>query len=141
EHRIKLFCLPPHTTHLLQPLDVGLFAPLQKFYGIAVDKVIRRGDIALHKGNFLPLYLEVREKAYTTPNIKASWETAGIWPFNPRKVLNRLPEYGYVEQTPNTAQCYEKNVIIEQSSNLLPQTPKSTSSMLRMVRQQHLKAK
>jgi len=27
-HDIVLFCLPPHSTHLLQPLGVGLFAPL-----------------------------------------------------------------------------------------------------------------
>ena len=30
---IIAYCLPPHSTHLLQPLDVGLFSPLQKAYG------------------------------------------------------------------------------------------------------------
>ena len=33
ENRIELFCLPAHTTHILQPLDVGLFGPLQSYYG------------------------------------------------------------------------------------------------------------
>lgn len=28
-HNIELFCLPPHTTHRTQPLDVGIFGPLQ----------------------------------------------------------------------------------------------------------------
>ncbi|OSD08324.1 DDE-domain-containing protein [Trametes coccinea BRFM310] len=28
ENNIHLFCLPPHTTHKLQPLDVGVFAQL-----------------------------------------------------------------------------------------------------------------
>jgi len=32
-HRIITYCLPSQTTHLLQPLDVGLFSPLQKAYG------------------------------------------------------------------------------------------------------------
>ena len=32
ESSIRLYCLPPHTTHLLQPLDVGLFGPLQHAY-------------------------------------------------------------------------------------------------------------
>jgi DDE superfamily endonuclease len=30
QHNIKLFCLPPHTTHHTQPLDVGVFGPLQQ---------------------------------------------------------------------------------------------------------------
>jgi hypothetical protein len=30
-HNIALFCLPPHSTHMLQPLDVGLFGPLQHY--------------------------------------------------------------------------------------------------------------
>jgi hypothetical protein len=31
-HRIHLFILPPHTTHMLQPLDKGIFGPLGKAY-------------------------------------------------------------------------------------------------------------
>lgn len=29
DHRITLMRLPPHTSHILQPLDVGLFGPLK----------------------------------------------------------------------------------------------------------------
>ena len=29
-NNVILFCLPPHTTHLLQPLDVAVFSPLKK---------------------------------------------------------------------------------------------------------------
>jgi len=36
EVNIKPNCLLPHGTHLLQPLDVGLFSPLEKAYGKAV---------------------------------------------------------------------------------------------------------
>ena len=27
---VHLVCLPPHTTHLLQPLDVGVYGPVKK---------------------------------------------------------------------------------------------------------------
>jgi DDE superfamily endonuclease len=30
--QILILVLPPHTTHRLQPLDVGLFSPLAKAY-------------------------------------------------------------------------------------------------------------
>lgn len=31
-NNVELFCLPPHTTHLLQPLDVVMFRPLKKSF-------------------------------------------------------------------------------------------------------------
>ena len=31
-HRIICVCLPPHSTHLLQPLDVGVFSQLNSEY-------------------------------------------------------------------------------------------------------------
>ena len=30
ENKIILFCLPPHATHVAQPLDVSFFGPLKK---------------------------------------------------------------------------------------------------------------
>ena len=32
QHNIHLLCLPAHTTHILQPLDIGLFSPLEAYY-------------------------------------------------------------------------------------------------------------
>ena len=32
DHNVVLFVLPPHTSHLTQPLDVGVFGPLKKLY-------------------------------------------------------------------------------------------------------------
>ena len=30
DHKVKLFCLPPNCTHIVQPLDVGVFGPAKK---------------------------------------------------------------------------------------------------------------
>lgn len=38
EHNIIVLCLPSHTSHVLQPLDVGLFAQLQRYYSAELDK-------------------------------------------------------------------------------------------------------
>jgi hypothetical protein len=32
KHNVVLFVLPPHTSHLTQPLDVGAFGPLKSMY-------------------------------------------------------------------------------------------------------------
>ena len=53
KNHIELFCLPPRTTHTLQPLDVGLFGPLQKYYARRVGGRRRLGMEAITKRNFL----------------------------------------------------------------------------------------
>jgi len=37
ETNIHILCLAAHPTHLLQPLDIGIFGPLQHYYGKAAD--------------------------------------------------------------------------------------------------------
>ena len=38
ENDIHLLCLPSHTSHLLQPLDVGVFKSLISFYSKVCEK-------------------------------------------------------------------------------------------------------
>lgn len=39
KNKIVPFCLPPHSTHLLQPLNVGLFGPSMHYYSEALDGI------------------------------------------------------------------------------------------------------
>ena len=54
DNNIQLFCLPPHSTHVLQPLDVGLFGPLQTYYSKGVEEHMRLGQESINKATFLP---------------------------------------------------------------------------------------
>jgi hypothetical protein len=38
-HHIIVLCLPPHTTHALQPCDVGVFSPLAAKWRALVSQV------------------------------------------------------------------------------------------------------
>ncbi len=49
ENRIELFCLPPHTTHKLQPLDVGVFGPLQKNWSRQCDEFLGQTGRGIQK--------------------------------------------------------------------------------------------
>jgi hypothetical protein len=53
KHKIQPFCLPSKSTHILQPLDVGLFSPLQKYYMNAVDNAGIISKERINKGVFL----------------------------------------------------------------------------------------
>ena len=59
------FYLPLHSTHLLQLLDVGLFRPLQHFYGIGIDEHFRDygESFGFAPQHFLPIYLKACRKA------------------------------------------------------------------------------
>jgi hypothetical protein len=87
-HDIVLFCLPAHTTYLLQPLDVGLFSPLQKYYGKFVEYYYLATNVGISHSQFLPIYKKARAKAYTRENIESGFSKTGIVPFNPRLLLD-----------------------------------------------------
>lgn len=91
ENNIHLISLPPHSLHLLQPLDVGLFGSLQHFYGKAADNYIRNSHCGILKGTFWGFYRAARKQAYTKLNIKNAFRATGIYPFNPNAVLTRFP--------------------------------------------------
>lgn len=88
-HEIYLICFPAHSTHLLQPLDVGLFSPLQHYYGKAADTHIRETRTGITKGMFSKFFTEAKSKAYSKETIEESFLTTGIHPLNPDKVLNK----------------------------------------------------
>jgi len=90
EKNIILFCLPSHSTHLLQPLDVGIFGPLQNSYGREVDKYSRDSEEGIKKSVFIPLLHDAGITAITKRNIEQAFATTGIVPFNPRRVYGKL---------------------------------------------------
>lgn len=85
EKRIIPFCLPPHTSHKLQPLNVGVFSALQHYYGEEVNKT----RVAIDKDLFPNLLARARRQACTTRNIKAGFRHSGIEPYNPIPCLEQ----------------------------------------------------
>lgn len=54
EEQIELYCLPPHTTHITQPLDVCLFRPLKaKFSELAMSLGYARKDLIIGKAKLV----------------------------------------------------------------------------------------
>jgi len=87
ENNIILCRLPSHTSHKLQPCDVGVFCPLKTAYRDEVERLYRGGLDTVGKEHFTSLYKPVRERALTKRNITAGWAASGLFPFNPERVL------------------------------------------------------
>ncbi|KAF8811876.1 hypothetical protein BYT27DRAFT_7088493, partial [Phlegmacium glaucopus] len=52
EHNIVIICLPSHTTHVLQPCDIGVFGPLASSWKAQVNRAARE-YIPITKYNLL----------------------------------------------------------------------------------------
>ena len=82
EHNICLFLLLPHSSHLLQPLDVGVFGPLKTAVSADLDRLIRVGVTRLEKVEWVESYIRARPNAFTKKNIQAGWRHSGLAPTN-----------------------------------------------------------
>jgi hypothetical protein len=71
KNNIILCRLPSHTSHKLQPCDVGVFAPLKEAYCNKADRLFQGGANTVGKQHFTSLYSPAREKAFTKRNIIA----------------------------------------------------------------------
>ena len=73
ENNICLFLLLPHSSHLLQPLDVGVFSLLKTAVSADLDRLIRAGVRRLEKAEWVESYIRAWPNAFTERNIRAGW--------------------------------------------------------------------
>ena len=90
ENSIITLCMPAHTSHLLQPLDVSCFSPLKRAYGREIQELARQGVYHIDKIDFLTAYTQIRPIVFTEQNIKAGFEATGLVPYYPDRVLSSL---------------------------------------------------
>ena len=82
--------MPPHSSHLLQPLDVGCFAPLKRRYGDQISALARNRINFVSKESFLQAFKPAFRQSMTAENIKAGFRGAGLVPHNPEAILSKL---------------------------------------------------
>ncbi|KIL55149.1 hypothetical protein M378DRAFT_18199 [Amanita muscaria Koide BX008] len=81
EHRIIIVCLPSHTTHALQPCDVGVFGPLARAWKSQVTQA-SQDNIAITKDNLLVYYHKARSIALKPTTIQSAFKKTGIHPLD-----------------------------------------------------------
>jgi hypothetical protein len=96
---ILTLCMPAHTSHILQPLDVSCFGPLKKAYGSQIENKMRLGINHITKEEFLPAFFTAHQQTMTTGNITSGFRATGLVPFNPERVLENLGPV--IEATPS----------------------------------------
>lgn len=89
EHYIVPLCLPPHSTHILQPLDVGIFFPLAKAYKKRIQQHSMFGAERITNEQFLTFFELACEEAISSRNIASAWRATGLDPYNPSPILQK----------------------------------------------------
>ncbi|SCO92506.1 uncharacterized protein FRV6_16634 [Fusarium oxysporum] len=90
EHKIITLCMPPHSSHLLQPLDVGCFGLLKKAYGREIEHLIRCSITHVSKTEFFPAFYTAFQATMTEENIRAAFRGAGLIPIDPESIVSKL---------------------------------------------------
>ncbi|KAM0703124.1 hypothetical protein Q7P35_009062 [Cladosporium inversicolor] len=90
DRNIDLVVLPPHTSHVLQPLDVGVFSPLKRALSTEIEKLFRLDTRRVPRIEWTEAYIIARHKAFTTRNVESSFRAASIYPLSPITILSTL---------------------------------------------------
>ena len=90
EHKILTLCMPAHSSHILQPLDVVCFSPLKLKYSQRVRDLARRRVYHINKEGFLPAFKLAFFDVFREENCRKAFEASGLVPLNAAEVIDRL---------------------------------------------------
>ncbi|KAM5353284.1 hypothetical protein ACJZ2D_016816 [Fusarium nematophilum] len=83
-----VFCtLPPHSTHILQPVDVGVFQFLKNAHQKALRQSIREGNLAFTRMAFAVAFKEMYLEGFSAAYIMSEFEKSGIYPISHELVV------------------------------------------------------
>ncbi|KKA21789.1 hypothetical protein T310_4188 [Rasamsonia emersonii CBS 393.64] len=127
ENAIVCLCMPAHASHLLQPLDVGVFGPLKRAYGKLLEKRMIAGNNHIDKEDFLSLYPSARAEVFTPDNICKGFAGAGLKPLDKERVLAKIT---FQLRTPTPPASVESSV---SSAFQTPQNPHQLDHKVRSL--------
>jgi hypothetical protein len=135
--------MPPHSSHILQPLNVVCFSPLKRKYSQRVRDLARRRVFHINKEGFLPAFKDAFFDVFTEQNCRRAFKAAGLVPINAQVVLDRLevrlrtppelllPETPWQSKTPsNTYEFRSQSKLIRESFTRSPITAQAGFSQL-----------
>ena len=106
QNNVILFILPAHTSHILQPLDVGCYGPFQRIYHILSHKLMRQTYAAITKDNICQIACKAYTKSLSSENLQSAFRRTGIFPLDreaiPKKSM--VPAEVFINETEDDEQ-------------------------------------
>ena len=82
--------MPTHSSHYLQPLNVGYYSPLKQAYGHQIEHLVRTRVTHITKLEFLCALRKAWPAFITQKNIQGGFTGAGLMPHDLERVLSKL---------------------------------------------------
>ena len=120
---VDLFCLPPHSSHLTQPLDLSIFGPLKTALTFEVDRIFQSSTSRLPRVEWVEAFIKACNKVFRPPSILSGFQKGGIYPYAPEVLLSTLdppPRTPSLENTNPTRISSASRVLRARGS---PKTP------------------
>lgn len=117
EKNLILMCLPSHTTHALQPLDVGVFGPVKKSWGrILKEYKMETCAQVVDKTVFPGLLKQLWDDSFKAAHLSAGFRRAGLCPVT----KTNIPKSVYSPSLPNVQQSPVSEVEAESNAKQSP---------------------
>jgi hypothetical protein len=89
KNKIAALYLPPHSSHVLQPLDLAPFSVVKSKYRDQIRSLSALDDAApVKKERFISSYKLARDEGLSERVIRAGWRATGLSPYNPELVIS-----------------------------------------------------
>ena len=93
ENNVKPFEYPSHLTHVLQPLDVGVFRPWKHYHNKAIHHALRNLDYEYTITSLFRDLSNIREQTFKEYTIKNAFRNSGMWPVSFKAAKKKMREY------------------------------------------------
>ena len=82
KYKLVCLCLSAYLMHLLQPLDVSVFGPLESNYKTLLAKKTRFTTYNIDKADFISLIQKLRRQGISFQNIRSALQATRLVPYN-----------------------------------------------------------
>jgi hypothetical protein len=100
--------MPPHSSHVLQSLDVVCFSLLKRKYSQRVRDLARGRVFHINKEGFLPALKDAFFNVFTEENYRKAFAAAGLVPIKAQVVLDRHEVRLRTPPEPLIPECHER---------------------------------
>jgi hypothetical protein len=87
---IRILPLIPHSSHITQPLDVGVFQPMKAQHRRLLNEMVAIGHTSFRRLDFVKILTPIYNRGIQPHHILTGFEETGLWPIDEEQILLKI---------------------------------------------------